>query len=140
MLLQAIPSQIRDDLVSSRKMTSEQIIYKLMVTFQPGGAGERTKLLQALTNGLFGDTVAEVLEGIRHWRRNVNRALEIGGDISGCTGFDRGSAASFRFSEPEVTTGGIPLEPGTPTAECGPPADNGYSHGTLNISRQRPKR
>ena len=80
MLLQAIPrpSQIRDDLVSSRKMTSEQIIYKLMVTFQPGGAGERTKLLQALTNGLFGDTVAEVLEGIRHWRRNVNRASELG--------------------------------------------------------------
>jgi hypothetical protein len=29
MLLQAIPSAIRDDLVSSRKMTSEQIIFKL---------------------------------------------------------------------------------------------------------------
>ena len=43
-VLQAILSH---DLVPSTKMTSEQIIFKLMVTFQPGGAGERTKILQA---------------------------------------------------------------------------------------------
>ena len=48
-----------------------------MVAFQPGGAGERTKLLQALTNGLFGETVVDVFEGIRHWRRNANRASEL---------------------------------------------------------------
>ena len=78
MLLQAIPSAIRDDLVSSRRMTSEQIIFKLMVVYQPGGAGERTKLLQAITGGMFGETMTEVLEGIRHWRRNVNRASELG--------------------------------------------------------------
>eukprot|EP00435_Cladocopium_sp_Y103_P052864 s148_g16.t1 len=78
MLLQAIPSAIRDDLVSSRKMTSEQIIFKLMVVYQPGGAGERTKLLQAITGGMFGETMTDVLEGIRHRRRNVNRASELG--------------------------------------------------------------
>ena len=78
MLLQAIPGAIRDDLVSSRRMTSEQIIFKLMVVYQPGGAGERTRLLQAITSGMLGETMAELLEGIRHWRRNVNRASELG--------------------------------------------------------------
>lgn len=37
MLLAAIPEAIRDELVSSRKLSTDQVMYKLCVTFQPGG-------------------------------------------------------------------------------------------------------
>ena len=44
MLLQAIPETIRDDVVASRKLTVDQVLFKLLITFQPGGASEKTRV------------------------------------------------------------------------------------------------
>ena len=97
MLLGAIPENIRDELVATRKLSTDQVLYKLCVTFQPGGAIERTKLLQCITDSRCGTGLADVLDWIRLWRRYVQRTRELGvtlpdglvliGALSKCTDF-----------------------------------------------------
>ena len=77
MLLASIPESIRDELVSARKLSTDQVLYKLSITFQPGGAAERTKLLQSITDTKCGSSLTEILDWIRLWRRYVQRAREI---------------------------------------------------------------
>ena len=67
MLLGAIPDPIKEEVISSRKLSTDQVLYKLCITFQPGGASERTKLLQCLTDSRCGSNVSEVLEWVRTW-------------------------------------------------------------------------
>ena len=62
MLVGAVPDPIKEEVISSRKMTT---------------ASERTKLLQCLTDSKCGSHVSEVLEWIRTWRRYVQRAREL---------------------------------------------------------------
>jgi hypothetical protein len=78
MLLQSIPEHIKSDLVASRRLTVEQVVFKLLVVYQPGGALERTRVLNSITDGKCGDNIQEVLEWVRTWRRNVTRASELG--------------------------------------------------------------
>ena len=46
--------------------------------YQPGGASERTKLLQVIADCKSGETVREILGWVRNWRRYVGRAKELG--------------------------------------------------------------
>ena len=77
MLLGAIPDPIKEEVISARKLTTDQVLYKLCITFQPGGASERTKLLQNITDSKCGSDVHEVLDWIRTWRRFVQRGREL---------------------------------------------------------------
>ena len=77
MLLAAIPENLRDEMIASRKLTVDQLLFRLSVLFQPGGSAERTKLLHMLTDGKCGNSVNEILEWLRQWRRNVQRAVEL---------------------------------------------------------------
>ena len=78
MLLAAIPESIRNEIVSTRRMSTEQVLFRLSVVFQPGGSQERFKLLQSLTDSKFGTSAPDVLEWVRTWRRQVRRSLELG--------------------------------------------------------------
>ena len=78
MLLQAVPDHVREDVISGRKLTPDQVLFRLYCLFQPGGASERTKLLQVIADCQSGDTVREVLGWVRNWRRYVGRAKELG--------------------------------------------------------------
>ena len=77
MLLGAIPEPIKEELISTRRLSTDQVLYKLCVTFQPGGASERTKILNYITDPKCGSSLQEVLEWIRMWRRQVQRAQEL---------------------------------------------------------------
>lgn len=50
MLLQAIPEKLKLELVSSRKLSVTQIMFKLFCLFQPGGQSERASLLHLMTD------------------------------------------------------------------------------------------
>ena len=69
------PNQRRNHL--SPKLSTDQVLYRLCISFQPGGASERTKLLQSITDTKCGSNVGDVLEWIRLWRRYVQRAREL---------------------------------------------------------------
>ena len=53
------------------------MLYKLCITFQAGGASERAKLLQNITDSKCCSNVHEILDWIRAWRRFVQRAMEL---------------------------------------------------------------
>ena len=44
MLLACLPEGVRRDLIASRRLSTVEIIYKLLITYQPGGPQERTVL------------------------------------------------------------------------------------------------
>ena len=50
MLLRAIHADLQQTLVTDRQLTSTDILYRLHVRYQPGGPGEKTIILQQLTN------------------------------------------------------------------------------------------
>ena len=77
MLLASIPETVRDELVASRKLTLDQVLFWVSVLFQPGGSAEDTKLLHCSTDGKCGNSVGEILEWLHQWRRNVQRAVEL---------------------------------------------------------------
>ena len=77
MLLKSIPSAEQQELVTDRALSSTAILYKLMVRFQPGGAGEKQILLKQLTSMPKASTIQEVAASIRNWRRHFGRAEEV---------------------------------------------------------------
>ena len=78
MLLRAVPATEQQGLIAERALSSTAILYRLMIRFQPGGAGEKQILLKHLTSIEKGTAIAEVADGLRTWRRHYSRAAEVG--------------------------------------------------------------
>lgn len=76
-LLGALPDQLCRDLVSGRHLTVVNILYKLHVTYQPGGGAEKTQLLKNLVETKFSTQTSELLTQVRLWRRWQSRAQEL---------------------------------------------------------------
>ena len=49
LLLRAVPSCVKDEVVATRELTTVGILYRIFKTYQPGGLGERSRLLEDLT-------------------------------------------------------------------------------------------
>ena len=79
LLLKAIPSQLRATLVATREITSTAILFRLLVTYQPGGTGEKQLLLKQLSevNSQSKSTSDQLVNSLRVWRRAYQRAREI---------------------------------------------------------------
>ena len=77
-LLGVLPDQVRKDVIASRKVSCLGILFRLYTIFQPGGSAERTALLKSITDLKVGHGAADVLSGIRQWRRWIQRAQELG--------------------------------------------------------------
>ena len=78
LLLRAIPEEIRKELISARDISSTGVLYRLLVTYQPGGPGERSLILRKLTDLGQMRTFGEAVVALREWRRYYLRAHEIG--------------------------------------------------------------
>ena len=48
MLLQALPQEVRGELVAARRLTTFGVITHLLVTYSPGGISEKQNLLRNL--------------------------------------------------------------------------------------------
>ena len=79
MILSAMPEELRREAIATRRMAACELIYRLLVSYQPGGSQERTVLLKDLVEDRLGQSpsVAEVLQAIRLWRRQLGRAEEL---------------------------------------------------------------
>ena len=78
MLLKSLPEAEQQALVTDRVLSSTAILYRLLVRFQPGGAGEKQLLLSQLTSIPKGKEIHDVTLGLRNWRRHYGRAQEVG--------------------------------------------------------------
>ena len=78
LLLQAIPPELKSEVVAVRKMQVAQILFALYIKYQPGGQGERINLIKYLTDIKATGSLAEVTQNVRHRRRWWSRAEELG--------------------------------------------------------------
>ena len=77
MLLKAIPETEQQALVTERALSTTAILFRLLVRFQPGGAGEKQILLQQLTTMSKSSNVPDLAANLRNWRRHFGRAQEV---------------------------------------------------------------
>ena len=77
LLLKAVPKEVREVLIAARELCSTTIVYRLLVTCQPGGANEKALLLKHLTQINSGKDLNELGTSLRTWRRFFKRAVEI---------------------------------------------------------------
>ena len=78
LLLRSLTEDIRKVVLANRDLTSTHIIWRLLITYQPGGSGEKGQLLSTLTTMPSATSAGELATLIRHWRRSFQRAQEIG--------------------------------------------------------------
>ena len=77
LLLKAVPTQIREDIVSMRKLSTIEIIGTILTVYQPGGLKERSALLRYLTPPEAARSISDALKGVRRWSRWRCRADEL---------------------------------------------------------------
>ena len=65
-------------LITARELTSTALLFRLLVRYQPGGAGEKSILLAKLTALDKAAGLPELAATLRSWRRHYARAEEIG--------------------------------------------------------------
>ncbi|CAE7733563.1 unnamed protein product [Symbiodinium sp. CCMP2592] len=78
LVLASLPKGVRDDLVAYRVQGVHQILYRLMVIFQPGGAQDRAQLLKQLDVTESSGSPAEATAALRRWYRLLQRAADLG--------------------------------------------------------------
>ena len=78
MMLQAMPEQVREELVSTRRMSVFSIITHLYVIYCPGGISEKQNLLKNCEDPAEVQTLADAPMALRKWIRWRQRATEIG--------------------------------------------------------------
>ncbi|CAE7344971.1 unnamed protein product, partial [Symbiodinium necroappetens] len=78
LLLKAVPEAFRTDLIATRTLAVNAIVFAILCRWQPGGKLERAQVLDYLVHPEASSSVEETVEGIRKWRRMVLRASELG--------------------------------------------------------------
>ena len=73
-LLKAIPANMKDDFNGSRVGDVEEILFKIMVLYQPGGREEIAALFSKLQNQSPAQTAEQALKALRRWERHRERA------------------------------------------------------------------
>ncbi len=81
LLLPAVPDELRQDLVANRELWPSAIIYKVLRTYQPGGWSERSSLLAELTQVPVAKDPMQAANGLRLWKRQRARAIELGAGL-----------------------------------------------------------
>ena len=80
MILAAMPEEPRREAIAARKLSVSDLLFRLFVTYQPGGQRERAALLMELadekSNNVNG--ASELLRAVKAWRRNIVRTQELG--------------------------------------------------------------
>ncbi|CAE7205960.1 unnamed protein product [Symbiodinium sp. CCMP2456] len=77
LLLAALPSSVKDDLVMNRWLSSAAILFRVLCIWQPGGSSERAHLLSQLVQPEVCRSFKEALPVLRRWQQNLQRAREI---------------------------------------------------------------
>ena len=81
LLLPSLPEELRQDLVANRELWPAAIMYKVLRTYQPGGWSERSSLLAELTQLSPAKEPMSAATGLRLWKRQRARAIELGAGL-----------------------------------------------------------
>ena len=78
MMVAAVPTSVKEELVATRALSPLRLVSKLMVLYQPGGTHERSIILRQLEEPSEATSPAEARTGLRKWMRWLRRASDIG--------------------------------------------------------------
>ena len=110
LILAAIPTNLRDEAVSNRWLSSSALLFRLQCVYQPGGSSERSMLLSQLVAPETMKSCAGAVQALRKWQQSFNRVQELHAalpdsslllkGIDGATSslFSQYPAVSFRVS------------------------------------------
>ena len=84
LLLTALPSNLKEELISTRQLAAGAIVFRILKVYQPGGAAERADTLAALTVQKSSKDARDACERLRRWRRHQLRALELKVSLRRC--------------------------------------------------------
>ena len=96
LLMSALPEQLKEEVVSSKAVTTLGILAKAMLQYQPGGLSERSAILQALESPMESTTVPSAISQLRKWIRWKRRAVEVGVAIPDSSILMRGLGKSMK--------------------------------------------
>ncbi|CAE7275724.1 GIP, partial [Symbiodinium microadriaticum] len=78
LLLAALPKSVREEMIAYRVQGTHQILFRLMIVYQPGGAQDRAQLLRQLDVTESAAGPVEAIASLRRWYRLLQRAADIG--------------------------------------------------------------
>ena len=78
LLLQAMTSGIKQEVLMLRLGTVREVLYKLYTVYAPGGAAERASLLKQLESIPQSSSAVEAIASLRRWKKLTVRATEMG--------------------------------------------------------------
>ena len=77
LLLDSLPDDLRNEVISVRAVTVEAMVFLVHCSFQPGGSAEKAYLLQFLTAPDTSNSVDAALTMARKWIRLLRRGKEL---------------------------------------------------------------
>ena len=78
MLMEALPEQlVNTEAVAKRSFEVPEILFVVMMAYQPGGSSEKAAVLESLRTIEPHASPTEVLSKLREWRRRTLRAKEL---------------------------------------------------------------
>ena len=86
----AVPSSIREEVVSTRSVTAMGILTRLFTVYQPGGLAEKALILSSLESPKEETTIAGAVAALRRWIRWRRRASDVGVSVPDPTVLMRG--------------------------------------------------
>ena len=78
MIMESLPGRIKDELVVTKALTSTNAVYRILLAFQPGGLGERQKLISNLQEPGVATTARNCSDQLRRWHRWLGRSQDLG--------------------------------------------------------------
>ena len=81
LILAAIPSNLRDEAVSNRWLTSAALLFRTQCVYQPGGSTERSMLLSFLSSPETVPGVKPAVAMLRKWQQHFFRVKELGASM-----------------------------------------------------------
>ena len=78
LLMAAIPSNIREEIVSTRSVNAMGILTRPFTVYQPGGLAEKALILTSLENPKEESSVSGAVQALRRWIRWRRRAADVG--------------------------------------------------------------
>ena len=78
MIMESLPVRIKDELVVTKSLTCANAVYRILLAFQPGGLGERHKLLQNLSDPGQAISARQCSDQLRRWHRWLARSQDLG--------------------------------------------------------------
>ena len=82
LLMGALPEQLREEVISSKSVTTLGIICKAMLAYQPGGLSERSAILSAFESPPECSSVSSATSQLRKWIRWKRREVGVASGIS----------------------------------------------------------